>query len=88
MNHEHIFDLYLRLGHYHHYSPISLNDDESMLLYRVTFGVDKESPVDLSAITAEEFRDMEQALALCLLEAFENNDTMLEPIYEWLGDAA
>lgn len=88
MNHENIFDLNVRFGNYNHYSQISLNDEETMLLYRVTFGVDKESPVDLSAITAEEFRDMEQALALCLLEAFENNDTMLEPIYEWLGDAA
>ena len=42
----------------------------------------------VEAITTEEFCDMEQTLALRLLEAFENNDAMLDPIYELLGEAA
>ena len=57
-------------------------------IYRITFGMDAERPVDLEAITTEEFCDMEQTLALRLLEAFENNDAMLDPIYELLGEAA
>lgn len=87
-NKNHIFDLNVRFGKYDYFTQISLSDEDTMQLYRITFGLDKESPVDLNAITAEEYGNMEQALALCLLEAFENNDAMLDPIYEWLGETA
>ena len=88
MEKNNIFDLNVKFGKYDHFSQIALSDEETMQLYRITFGMDAECPVDLDAITTEEFCDMEQTLALRLLEAFENNDAMLDPIYELLGEAA
>ena len=88
MFNNHVFNLNVRFGKYDHFSQISLSDEDTAQLYRATFGMNNDVPVDLNAITTEELCDMEQALAHCMLEAFENNDAFLEPIYEWLGETA
>jgi hypothetical protein len=88
MEKNNIFDMNVKFGKYDHFSQIALSDEETMQLYRITFGMDADRYVDLNAITTEEFCDMEQTLAQRLLEAFENNDAMLDPIYELLGEAA
>ena len=70
MEKNHIFDLNVKFGKYHHFSQIALSDEETMQLYRITFGMDAERPVDLEAITTEEFGAPAARPAYSILENY------------------
>lgn len=87
---ERIFTLLVNMncGSHQVFTKVYLTEEETKALYRFTYGLDESATVDVDRITTEQFYVMEEKLGGQLLTLLTESNTLLDPIYEWLGELA
>ena len=67
---------------------VCLTEEETKALYRSTYNLDEDGTVDVDCITTEQFYGMEEKLGCQWLTMLTESDSLLDPLYEWLGELA
>ena len=67
---------------------VCLTEEETKALYRLTYNLDEDATVDVDCITTEQFYGMEEKLGCQWLTMLTESDSLLDPLYEWLGELA
>lgn len=75
-------------GLHQDFMKVCLTEEETKALYRLTYNLDDTATVDVDCMTTEQFYVMEEKLGGQLLALLTESDSLLDPLYEWLGELA
>ena len=78
----------INCGSHQAFTKVYLTEEETKALYRFTYSLDESTTVDVDCITTQQFYVMEEKLGGQFLTLLTESNTLLDPIYEWLGELA
>ena len=73
-------------GSHQTFTKVDLTEEETKGLYRFTYNLDESTTVDIDCISPEQFYVMEEKLGVQLLTLLADSNTLLDPLYGWLGE--